>query len=304
MGFGSVALGTLWSVPAVAGPRLLALGHVTWDRRPEGDVLGGSVSFAALAARRLGWEAGVLTAAAADFDAARELPEVAAFVRPSAATTRFANLYDNDGRRVQSVQARADDIDLARLPDAWRAPDVLLLGAVAGELHAGAARAFEAGVVGAIAQGFVRALDADGQVRARDWQAPGADLEGVHVLFLSEHDLPDADARAVELLRHVPIVALTRGWRGLTLLTRAGHHDVPTLPRPEVDPTGAGDVFAAAFLMRYHETSDPLAAAAFGACAASCVVEGVGTSRLGDRAEIEHRLAQRERWIEDGEWEE
>ena len=68
---------------------------------------------------------------------------------------------------------------------------------------------------------------------------------------------------------------------------------MPALPRTEVDPTGAGDVFAAAFLVRYQETGDPLEAAAFGACAASCAVEGVGTSTLGDRAEVEQRLEQR-----------
>ena len=82
------------------------------------------------------------------------------------------------------------------------------------------------------------------------------------MLFLSQHDLPDADARARELLAVVPIVALTRGWRGVTLVTRDGVHDVPSLPRAEKDPTGAGDVFAAAFLVRYQETDDPLEAAA------------------------------------------
>ena len=73
---------------------------------------------------------------------------------------------------------------------------------------------------------------------------------------------------------------------GLTLLTRQATHEVPSLPRPEVDPTGAGDVFAAAFLVRYQETGDPLEAAAFAACAASCVVEGVGATTLGDRDEV------------------
>ncbi len=67
--------------------------------------------------------------------------------------------------------------------------------------------------------------------------------------------------------------------------------------------TGAGDVFAAAFLVGYHETGDPLEAAAFACCAASCAVEGVGATTLGDRAEIERRRARRERLIEDGEWE-
>jgi 1D-myo-inositol 3-kinase len=100
------------------------------------------------------------------------------------------------------------------------------------------------------------------------------------------------------------MAALTRGWRGLTLLTREGEYEVPSLPRPEADPTGAGDVFAAAFLVRYHDSGDPLGAAAFACCAASCAVEGVGTSTLGDRAEVERRLAERERLLEEGEWDE
>lgn len=286
-------------------PRLLALGHVTWDRAPGGDVLGGSAAYAALAARRLGWRAGVVTSAGPEFDPARELPGIDAFLARGDATTRFTNTYAGDGTRRQVLEARAPDVDVALAPDAWRDPEALLLAGVAGELPPRAAHAFEAGVVGALAQGYVREFDAEGRVRPRAWRDPGADLQGVHVLFLSEHDLGDGavEARARDLLRVVPVVALTRGWRGLTLLTRDAAHEVPSLPRPEVDPTGAGDVFAAAFLVGYHETGDPLEAAAFACCAASCAVEGVGATTLGDRAEIERRRARRERLIEDGEWE-
>jgi sugar/nucleoside kinase (ribokinase family) len=122
----------------------------------------------------------------------------------------------------------------------------------------------------------------------------------VHVLFLSVHDVGGDVSKAREMLEHVPIVALTRGWEGMDLMTRAAVHAVPTLPRPEVDPTGAGDIFAAAFLVRYRETGDPLAAAAFASCAASCVVEGLGATTLGDRAEVEKRLRLRERFLDDG----
>jgi sugar/nucleoside kinase (ribokinase family) len=267
-------------------------------------VLGGSVTYAALTVRRLGWEAAILTSAGPEFDPAGELPGVAAFVERASATTRFVNEYAPDGTRRQIVTARAADVQLGPLADEWRAPDVLLLGPVAGELFSVSAAALEAACVGAIAQGYVRAIAHDGSVSAADWPCPERDLLGVHVLFLSEHDLPDAERRARELLSVVPIVALTRGWRGLTLLTRDAVHEVPSLPRQEVDPTGAGDVFAAAFLARYHETDDPLEAAAFAACAASCAVEGPGASTLGDRAEVERRLELRERLIEDGEYEE
>jgi sugar/nucleoside kinase (ribokinase family) len=124
------------------------------------------------------------------------------------------------------------------------------------------------------------------------------------VLFLSIHDVGGDVAKAREMLDLVPMVALTRGWEGMDLMTRDGILKVPTLPRKEVDPTGAGDVFAAGFVLRYAECNDPLEAAAFASCTASCVVEGVGTSTLGDRAEVERRLQQRDVLIEEGEWDE
>jgi len=285
-------------------PRFLAVGHVTRDQRPGGDVLGGSAAFAALTARELGWETGVLTSAGPDFDPEQELPGVTVFLHSSPATTRFVNTYAADGTRQQTVTSRAEDVVLDPLPDAWRQPDALMLSPVAGELGAVGVASFEADAVGAVAQGWLREIDASGAVTPRQWEQARRDLLGVHVVFLSEQDLPDADAGARELLRYVPLVALTRGWHGLTLLTRDGAHAVSSLPRTEVDPTGAGDVFAAAFLVRYHEAGDPLEAAAFAACAASCAVEGVGASSLGDRDEVLRRLQMRERLLEEGEWDE
>jgi sugar/nucleoside kinase (ribokinase family) len=293
------------TAPDEPAPRILIAGHVTWDLRDGRQVLGGSVAYGALAARRLGWRAGVLTSAGPDFEPERDLAGVEVFVSPSGATTRFRNVYHEDGTRRQELVARAAPIELSVLPEEWRAPQALLLAGVAGELGPGLARAFEAEVVGVAAQGFLREFDPDGLVTARaTWPGAGRDLEGAHVLFLSEHDMPDAERHARELLSVVPVVALTRGWRGLRLFTREGVHEVASLPRAEIDPTGAGDVFAAAFLLRYHEAADLTAAAAFAACAASCAVEGVGVSSLGDREEVQRRMALRERLVEDGEWEE
>ena len=99
-------------------PRLLAVGHVTWDLTQGQHVLGGSVSYATLAARKLGWEAAALTSAAADFDPARDLPDVTVVRSDSIATTRFAHVYGPDGVRHQVLSARADALDFGRLPGA------------------------------------------------------------------------------------------------------------------------------------------------------------------------------------------
>jgi sugar/nucleoside kinase (ribokinase family) len=285
-------------------PRLLAIGHVTWDRLQGQTVLGGSVTYATQTARKLGWEAAALTSAGPDFDPARDLPGVTTFLARGEATTRFVNNYGEGGARTQVLSSRAADVVLSLVPEEWRDPDVLLLGGVAAEIHGRAAEAFAAEVVGANAQGWVRAFGPGGEVAPCEWERPEESLAGVHALFLSEHDIPGALRRSRDLLTFVPMIAVTSGWRGLSLVTRDGNEQVPGFPRTEVDPTGAGDVFAAAFLMRYQETGNPSEAAVFACCAASCVVEGVATTTLGDRAEIMRRIEMRDRLVEDGEWEE
>src|SRR4051812_4504456 len=285
-------------------PRLLAVGHVAWDRVQGQTVLGGSVTYATQAARKLGWEAAALTSAGPDFEPARDLPGVTVFVARGNATTRFINNYGEGGARTQVLSSRGDDVRVDLVPEEWRRPDVLLLGGLAGEIKGSAALSFEAEVVGANAQGWVRAFGPGGEVSPAEWERPDQSLAGVHTLFLSEHDIPGALKRTSELLSYVPMIAVTAGWRGLSLVTRQGTQVIPGFPRPEVDPTGAGDVFAASFLMRYRETEDPAEAGVFACCAASCVVEGLGTTTLGDREEVRRRIEGRERLLEEGEWEE
>ncbi len=278
-------------------PRLLAIGHVTWDRREGADVLGGSVCYATLAARALGWDAGMVTRAGPEFVPAAVLPGITVFAGNSAATTRFRNDYGRDGRRTQWLLSRADVVEPRRAEGEWRRPTALLLAPVIDEVPAGAAGGFDAEVVGAIAQGWLRAVDGTGRIFAKPWTDPGPWLAGVHVLFLSQNDVPDPERRSRELLQHVPIVALTRGIRGVTLLTRDGEEHLPAQPRPEVDPTGAGDVFAAAFLVAYAETADLSESAVFASSAASYAVEGVGASCLGDRASVLRRVEERQRFV-------
>jgi hypothetical protein len=69
-------------------PRLLAVGHVSRDRRPGGDVLGGSVHAYRRPAAGVG---GGLTSAGPDFD---DREPSASRLSGRLATTRFVNEYD------------------------------------------------------------------------------------------------------------------------------------------------------------------------------------------------------------------
>ena len=64
-----------------------------------------------------------------------------------------------------------------------------------------------------------------------------------------------------------------------------GH--VEALPTTVVDPTGAGDVFAAAFLIRFSETTDPIESATFASIAAGMSVSARGVQAIPDKKAIE-----------------
>jgi sugar/nucleoside kinase (ribokinase family) len=90
---------------------------------------------------------------------------------------------------------------------------------------------------------------------------------------------------------------VTHGPRGATVYHGGEVRHLPTRPAHEVDPTGAGDVFAAAFLVRLHEillergVEDPWEAAHFANVVASFSVEGIGYSAIPQRAQVEAYLA-------------
>ena len=70
--------------------------------------------------------------------------------------------------------------------------------------------------------------------------------------------------------------------------------EVPALTAHPVDFTGAGDVFASAFLVAYHETGDPRRAARFAHAAAAFAIEDEGTTGIPSRAAVEARLVEQD----------
>ena len=76
----------------------------------------------------------------------------------------------------------------------------------------------------------------------------------------------------------MPLGALTFADKGAILFVNGERNPVPAAPAREVEPTGAGDVFAAAFLIRYNLTGDPFEAASYAAVAGALTVEAPGIS--------------------------
>lgn len=271
---------------------ILLIGHITRDligETPEsGHRLGGTVSFAAATALCMKRRPTIITRAASPSDL-DELPAaVERLVLPSESTTTFANIYTPFGRE-QYVYTPASTITAADIPPAYRRPRAVLLGPLVNEITPDVAALFDDEVlVAAVPQGWMRRWSADGRVYHQRWENAAEILPNLDVLILSLEDIDRDLGRLEPAFAHVPLVIMTEYRDGSTIFQRGEGGRITEIrvsPRPasEVDPTGAGDVFATAFLIRYQETGDPIHAARFANVTASYSVEHLGVSGVPTR---------------------
>jgi hypothetical protein len=270
------------------------VGACTLDRYGTEDLPGGGATYGALALAGLGARVTLVTAAGQDFPGQTAFSGLEARIAPAAHTARFLNRYDGRGRRSQHLMAAP-----ARLaPEAWPGlppAELLFLAPVFQELDPRVWCARVPGrLTGLALQGLVRDAVGEGtgrRVVPRRYEPGEDELRGVNAVFLSEEDL-DGQGDLLERLRpRVPLVALTRGSRGASLLSEGGQVDVGVYPTREVDPTGAGDVFAAAFLLALAAGQEPAGAGRLAAAAASVVVEARGPLALARVGEAWARRA-------------
>ena len=268
-------------------PDYLMLGHFTRDVLPDGTTTpGGTSLYAALTAHRLGRKVAVVSAPAA---LPADWPETIQITfHPSPEPPTFENRYTPEGRK-QILHAESEPITLDAIPAAWRGSPLIHLGPVLGETPEQLVEAFPGALLGVTPQGWMRAWDKPlpGPVLYRPWQPSPRLLERIDALVLSIEDVHGDEALIEGYARYCPLVALTRGAQGATLFVGGERHYIPAFAANERDPTGAGDVFAAALLTRLHETGDPLEAAHFASYIAALSVEGAGITRIPARDTID-----------------
>ena len=107
------------------------------------------------------------------------------------------------------------------------------------------------------------------------------------MLILSEEDMAGVAQPLRDQLRLPRMAVVTKGAKGATLHYQSAEFHFPAPKAKVTDPTGAGDIFAAAFLVRLAETDDPLQAAPFATAAASLSVERTDIASVPSRPQIE-----------------
>jgi sugar/nucleoside kinase (ribokinase family) len=248
-------------------PVYLAIGHACHDLIPGGRQIGGTVSFALRLAHLLGCETHLLTSTAEDFPFATVLPDTLVYNIPSPHTTTFENVPTNRGR-VQTLHARAHTLQPAHLPHDWPAAAIIHLAPIANEISPDLIVALSSlpshpsPFLCLTPQGWLRTWNAQGHISPCAWPEAEQILPLATAVVLSQEDLPDA--AALETFRtHARLLVVTAGANGCDVYMDGVAHHVPVDPVPDVESTGAGDLFAAAFFIRLYQTGNPLASAHF-----------------------------------------
>ncbi len=276
-------------------PEFLVAGHVTQD--VVGDDLrpGGTASFAAVVAVRLGLRTAVLTSAPAGFAFPPQLDGVDIHRLPAADATVMEHRWVGR-RRDQYLRSRAATLTAGDVPAALRDAAIVLLGPVVSEVDLDLLDAFPDALRGATIQGWLRRFGEGGRMEAIDastWDAEPL-LSRVSAVFLSDEDLDTEPENVKRILNRwaqcVPLLAVTGGDAGARVAVDGRWFKIAAMPAREVDGTGAGDAFAAGFLIRYHETADASVAARFATAVASFVVEAAGIDGAPTRNQVEERL--------------
>lgn len=268
----------------------LVIGHVAHDLTPEGPRLGGTAAYSALTAYAFGLQVGVVTAAGPETSLAA-LDGIPVVSLDSLNSTTFENMY-HEHTRVQYLRARAGRIDFKNVPESWQRSPILHLGPIADELDAVPPESFSPSLLGLTPQGWMRQWDAENRVSPRVWKDAEPALQKADAVVISREDVNGDDELIEHMAHQTRVLAVTEGAAGSVLYWHGDRRRFRAPDIREVDPTGAGDIFAAAFFIRLFKTRDPWEAARFATLLASRSVARVGLDGIPTAQEIEECMME------------
>jgi len=278
---------------------LVAIGNPVYDlistpRTTTGErILSGCSTNACLAAKRLGMNEVMLVGnVGVDFDRRFQAEMKRYGIKTintgrGELTTGFSLRYDERGDRTLTVIANAGRIPIRSIWPECRQTHYLLLAPVLYELDAGEVAHLISSSFGEVfldPQGLLRRLGNDGKVEhfcerdifrklvsSVDFVKPN-ELEA-EVITGFQDEIKSA-RKLVEWGARVAVVTL--GEKGSVACDRESCFSIPAYKTQAVDPTGAGDVYAGAFLAEYNRTRDLGSSCLYASAAASIMVESVG----------------------------
>lgn len=268
----------------------LVVGHLTRDLTTSGPRIGGTAAYSALTAAALGLRVGIVTSWGAEVPLG-PLADIPIVNHPSETSSTFENIYTPNGR-IQFIRAAAQKIDYYMIPEAWRQAPIVHLGPVAQEVSPAMVRHFSNAMIGLTPQGWLRDWDETGRVKAIEWPEASFTLSQAGACVISVEDVGGNEERVEEMATASRILAVTEAHLGARVYWNG---DVRRFRPPaikEVDATGAGDIFAAAFFTRLFLTRDPWEAGRFATQLAAYSITRVGLDSVPSAGEIQECMVE------------
>ena len=245
----------------------LLVGHITQDLTPEGTLIGGTAAFSSRTAKALGMRVGVVTAWGEE-SGGEMLEGISIVNHGNERSTTFENVYTPEGR-IQTLHHLAPMLEYYHIPELWRNAPIVHIAPVAKEVNPSIVRHFPDSQVFLTPQGWMRQWDSSGNVRWDEWPEARHILRQVSGAVLSLEDVL-YDMSYIEAMAEAARVLVVTDWTaGATLYMEGQVHQFPAPEVEEVDPTGVGDIFAAAFFVRFSTEGDPIEAVRFANLVAS-----------------------------------
>jgi hypothetical protein len=263
----------------------LIIGHVTQDITPVGPILGGTATFSALTAKALGLKVGIVTS----YKSGLLLPEldgIAIASIPDEFTTTFENIQ-TPGGRVQYLYHKAASLNLSAVPDAWRDTPIVHLGPLCQEVDPNLSKSFPNSFVGLTPQGWFRGWDGKGKIQFTEWPESSYVMGNASATVLSIHDVKGNEKLIEDMTAFGRVLVITEGPDGARVYWNGDMRQFKPPEVVEVDPVGAGDIFAASFFIRLFTTKDPWEATRFASKLAANSVTRYGLDGVPTQAEVQ-----------------
>ena len=270
------------------------------------EALGGVATYTSLAAAKLKAVVGVVTKVGSDFKGEyldqlqKANINLLGLMVEEGKTTTFENAYDELGRRTQRLLSCVKQIEARDTPAAYFDAKCFHFGPIFHEVSYDIIKlAHDKGILTSLdAQGYCRERGPHHIVKLHSWKEAEEVLPYVDILKCDEVEAEKLTGtgdlnKAARLINGLgpKIVLVTQGVKGSVLCHEDELERIPVVPAKKiVDSTGAGDSYAAGFIMEYLRTKDPKHSALFASCVASFVVEGIGAATLPTRDMATSRL--------------
>jgi len=210
----------------------------------------------------------------------------------------FENRYGNAGRH--QLARPGSNILFSEVPKSVFQARAILVGAVLMEVDPRIISAPRRGILLVDVQGFLRILGDEGVVSFHVNPTLEKAISGCDILKANEYEAQaitgttDLRKSAIQLRQMGPrIVIITLSSRGSGIFDGRRWIRIRALKIDAVDPTGAGDVFDAAFLAEYLRTGDVMKAGRDATVAASLSVAGFGTAAVPSTDQVRRVVRER-----------